>query len=124
MDLMMDVGDLEQEVTVVAASALIEDYFEVNDVTLSFPQGTSDTSLVGPFCVSEPGVFIFQLSVNYNFAAAGGAFSSLRTDLLINDLVVARSVQFDPAKPENVVLFYEGELSGDATIEVTTTASS
>ena len=80
--------------------------------------------MVGPFCVSEPGVFIFQLSVNYFFAAAGGAFSSLRTELLINDVVVATSVQLDSAKPQNVVLFYEGELSGDATIEVTTRASS
>ena len=77
--LMFDVGDLEIELTKLADSALIENYFEVNDVTLSFPQGTSDTSLVGPFCVSERGTFIFQLSVNYNFVAAGGAFSSLRT---------------------------------------------
>ena len=104
-----------------AASALIEDYFEVNDVEGAFPDGESD--LVDPFCVSEPGVFIFQLNVNYVFADTGGAFASFTTSLLINGAVVASSQQRDTAKPENVALFYQGDLAGDATIAVIATAT-
>lgn len=124
MDLMVDVGDLEDEVTAVAASALIEDYFEVNDSTIEILNFSPDKSLVDPFCVTEPGVFIFQLSVNYNFEESGGPFANLATELLINDVPVARSVQIDSAKPQNVVLFYEGEVSADTSITVLARASS
>ena len=48
----------------VAASALIEDFFETNADAKIFVGGPDVNDLVDPFCAG-PGVLIFQLFVNY-----------------------------------------------------------
>ena len=59
-------ADLEGSVNDLIAAGLIEDYFFVNaEDTELFPRNSDMEVLVEPFCITEPGVFIFNLAVNY-----------------------------------------------------------
>ena len=100
----------------LTASALIESYFTVNSE--EFPDFDADVeaNLIDPFCVVDPGIFIFNLNVNY--ARRATRLTRVQTMLLIDDVVVASSTVNDREPPSNVALFYEGSLGGDSTVEV------
>ena len=59
-----DIEDLQDLVDTAAASALIEDFFEVNAELITFEEDADPANLIDPFCAG-PGVFIFQINVNY-----------------------------------------------------------
>ena len=58
-----DADELEDQIELAAASALIEDFFETNENRITRAINTP-LNLIEPFCAG-PGVFIFQLTVNY-----------------------------------------------------------
>ena len=115
-----DVGALETAVDPLVAAALIEDYFFVNEEdTDMFPRNSEDELLVPPFCITEPGVLIFNLAVNYASNQGDDIVPNVRTKLLIDDVVVAESRLMDEEEPNNVALFYEGEITDSAEVKVT-----
>ena len=75
--------------------------------------------MVAPFCTG-PGVFIFQLNVNYaSEATQGERTPNVETMLFVNGGdPVAMSKVFDEEEPTNVALFYEAVLLEESTIEV------
>lgn len=114
-----DIDDLQDLVDTAAASALIEDFFEVNADRIQFEEDADPADLVDPFCAG-PGVFIFQLAVNYaSEATQGERTPNIETMLIINGGdPVALSFVFDEEEPTNVNLFYEGVLDVESSIEV------
>ena len=64
VQLMNDIEDLMQAQDDVDASALLEDYFVVNDGAIDIPAAT-DFALVDGFCIAGPSVFKFELSANF-----------------------------------------------------------
>ena len=61
--LMGSVMDLSDAAEVVAMSALIEDYFFVNDEEILIEEDV-DLALIPSFCITGPSVFKFELAVN------------------------------------------------------------
>lgn len=112
-----DIEDLQDLVDTEAASALIEDFFEVNANLIQLEE--DPTNLIDPFCTG-PGVFIFQLNVNYASEDTNGARTpNVETMLFIDGGdPVAISKVFDEEEPTNVALFYEAVLLEESTIEV------
>ena len=99
-------------------SALIEDYFSTNPWPLEFVAETT-FDLVEAFCITEPGVFIFNLAVNYSSEDSGERTPNVQTMLLIDNEPVASSRVNDAQEPSNVALFYEATLLGTEEIKVT-----
>ena len=108
-----------------AASALIEDFFIVNDEQILLGEGPSvrTSILIDEFCVDGPGVFMFELNVNYmksnqdQFSEEG--VPNISSVLSINNEVVASTFTFkDEGSSVNTGLFYEGVLSGKAQVKV------
>ena len=80
--------------------------------------------MIEPFCVG-PGVFVFQLSVNYFSDDTNGAVTDeIRHILRINGDGVARSRVNDDDEPTNVALFYEVLLTEESEIDVEVRSSS
>ena len=74
--------------------------------------------MIEPFCVG-PGVFVFQLSVNYFSDDPDGAETDdIRHILRINGVNVARSRVNDEEEPTNASLFYEVLLTEESEIDV------
>ena len=74
--------------------------------------------LIEPFCTG-PGVFIFQLAVNYfsdDPNDDNARIPNIRTKLLIDDVEVALSFIFDQSEPGNTSLFYEAVLTEESKI--------
>ena len=70
-------------------SALIEDYFTTNPWPTETFDGETIYDLVEAFCITEPGVFIFNLAVNYSSEDEGTRTPNVQTMLLIDDVEVA-----------------------------------
>ena len=68
-----------------ATSALIEDYFFVNDELITIP-GFADVPLIPSFCITGPSVFKFELAANPNEEV-----EELIIMLLINGVLVAQA---------------------------------
>ena len=62
---------------------MIDDYFTVNADQLNFAAGGDEFDLITPFCVTGPGVFIFELAVNYG-SNDGDRVNRIMTDLKID----------------------------------------
>ena len=115
---------LEQEVTTLklaaetrAKTALIEDYFFVNEEEL---QIMSDTGfiLVNPFCIEGPGVIDFNLAASFTISVA-----AVRVDLMVGGLTVATSSIDDDDAPSNLALSYRGKIEEDANAMVVVMAA-
>ena len=101
------------------AAALIEDYFFVNEVdTDVYPRNSAMALLVEPFCITEPGVLIFNLAVNYSSEDNNTITPNVKTDLLIDGVIVASSRVNDGQEPSNVALFYEAVVEGTEEVQV------
>ena len=68
-----------------AMSALIEDYFFVNDDVIEIPT-TTEVALIPAFCITGPSVFKFELAAN-----PADEVDDFIVMLLINDEVVAEA---------------------------------
>ena len=115
---------LEQEVTTLklaaetrAKTALIEDYFFVNEEEL---QIMSDTGfiLVNPFCIEGPGVIDFNLAASFTISVA-----AVRVDLMVGGLTVATSSIDDDDAPSNLALSYRGKIEEDVDVMLVVLAS-
>lgn len=71
------------------ASLLIEDFFTVNEAALPTFARNAEANLIDPFCITEPGVIIFNLAVNYT--SNSNRTPNVRTSLLIDGVEVALS---------------------------------
>ena len=99
-------------------SALIEDYFTTNPEPTETFAAESVFDLIEAFCITEPGVFIFNLAVNYSSNDTGTRTPNVQTMLLIDELPVATARVNDMQEPSNVALFYEATLLGTEEIKV------
>ena len=72
--------------------------------------------MVDPFCITEPGFFIFNLAVNYS--SEMNRVPNIETMLLIDEVPVAVSKVDDNQEPSNAALFYEAMLNGTETVKV------
>ena len=94
-------------------STLIESYFTVNEEDLSNFTENMTGNLVEPFCITEPGVLIFNLAVNFASEDSGTLTPNVLTMLLIDGVAVAQSRVNDDQETSNVSLFYEGTVLAD-----------
>ena len=77
--LMDDVSALKTSVSDLKAAALIEDYFTINLIdSETFPEQTV-VPLFDSFCITEPGIFIFNLAVTFSSLDAGTRVPNVRT---------------------------------------------
>ena len=100
------------------ASTQIEDYLILNDMRFGYPHNTAPSPLIDPFCITELGVIVFNLTVNYASNDALKRTPNIQTVLLIDSLKVARSFVNDDEEPINVALSYEGVVATDVQVEV------
>ena len=82
---MGDVTELSNAAEEVAMSALIEDYFFVNDEEILIEE-REDTNLIPAFCITGPSVFKFELALNLV-----DNVTETSAMLLINDEIVAEA---------------------------------
>ena len=88
------------------AAGLIEDFFTVNEErSETFPADTLST-LVEEFCITEAGVFIFNLAVSFSSQGQGGRVPNVEVMLLIDGAVRATAEVNDNQQPSNLKLFY------------------
>ena len=91
---------------------MIEDYFTVNEEKLEFANGGDEFDLITPFCLEGPGVFLFELAVNYG-SDDDGRVNRIETDLRVDGDSVAMSEVRDRQEPSNAALLYEMVLTDD-----------
>ena len=70
-----------------SATLLIEDFFFVNAEALPNFVRNTEANLIDPFCITEPGVLIFNLAVNYT--SLSNRTPNIRTMLFIDGTEVA-----------------------------------
>lgn len=96
----------------VAAAALVEDWFFVNENTIEIPEDI-EAQLIPAFCVTGPGVFKFELAVN-----PSDSVDDFLVMLLINDVLVAQAEVNDFETPSNVSLIYRGMIDDVSDVKV------
>lgn len=111
-NLMNAVMDLQDAADVAAAAALVEDWFFVNENTISIPADI-EAQLIPAFCVSGPGVFKFELAVSAN-----DAVDDFVVMLLINDVLVAQAEVDDFETPSSLSLIYRGMIDDVSDVKV------
>ena len=95
-----------------AMSAVIEDYFFVNEEEIEIAAMT-EVALIPEFCITGPSVFKFELAVNpFNEVAMFVVM------LLINDEVVAKAQANDMESPSNLALIYRGAIDEQSDVKV------
>ena len=95
------------------AAALIEDYFEVNDMNDIITGSLARVDLVPAFCVEGPSVMEFALSGSFDAVRNGVVVS-----LVINDLTVAQAEFDDSQTPSDLTLFYRGNIAAESQVKV------
>ena len=98
------------------ASALIADYFTVNDTQIDL-ENLQTLNLVDPFCVAELSVLKFELAATFN-EALDPRVNIARVRLLINDVPVANAEFIDREAPSSLSLRYQGRVDADSEVMV------
>ena len=109
-----DIGELTDDVTALENAALIEDYFEVNDMLLDLTGSNTPNTIGGPFCVEADSVLIFTLA--YNIVGDNDRVPNVDFNLIINNVIVASANANDTQAPSNVAIFYEQYISVDSEV--------
>ena len=94
------------------SAALIEDYFEVIDLTIVIIDSPLNNILISPFCVEGPSVLDFTLT---------GLFTvGIVVSLVIDDEIVAQAEQLDDfANPSQyLTLLYRGYIALESQVRV------
>ena len=94
-------------------SALIEDYFFVNQAEIVV-EDMSEVALIPAFCITGPSVFKFELAVNLEEEIDETA----TVMLLINSVVVATAAVNDAETPSNLSLIYRGAIEDVSDVQV------
>ena len=122
MPLMMDIDSLVMADDPFGInSALIADYFTVNDTQIDV--GTSTRAiLVSPFCVAESSILKFELAVNFGEGVEFNFFEETKVifALRINDEGVAFAEFNDTDTPSSLSLRYQGRVDVDSEVFVDT----
>ena len=121
------VETLEQEVVALklaaetrAKTAMVEDYFVVNEAEIQIAEDTG-FALVDPFCLQGPGVIDFSLAAS--FAQDVDTDANVMVDLMIGGLTVARAEIEDSEFPSNLSLSYRGKIEEDVDVMLVVLAS-
>lgn len=121
------VETLEQEVVALklaaetrAKTAMVEDYFVVNEAEIQIAEDTG-FSLVDPFCLQGPGVIDFSLAAS--FAREANTDANVMVDLMIGGQTVARAEIEDAEFPSNLSLSYRGKIEEDVDVMLVVLAS-
>ena len=84
---------------------MIEDYFSVNDASITPMNGMG--VLLGDidFCIEAPTVLEFEMAVTFDTD-----IDSITINLHINDMIVAKQFLDNSDGPANAYLFYRGQI--------------
>ena len=117
VQLMNDIEDLMQAQDEVDASALIEDYFNVNDGAIAVPAATN-FALVDGFCIAGPSVFKFELSASFREEEERKDNLEVMVVLMIDGQPVAQADVEDAEDPSSLSLIYRGRIAGPTDVMV------